>query len=150
MNDKPYLNTPKMIVRQPSYVLFVGLLTTICCGGVIIMMILFPNDTATFGVYFVVGLFFLLGLWYVWMAIAWRVVVENEGLKFRNLRLQTKMILFKDIEKAEHKRLGGGLDSKNKIILYSKEGKKVLTIDDGSHNFWAFSKLLDKKSIRIV
>ena len=61
MNSKKNRNK-KLIVRMPRFCLWLGITGTLFFGGIIVGMILFPNDTVTLWTYFVFGLFLLGGL----------------------------------------------------------------------------------------
>lgn len=127
MNSKENRNK-KLIVRMPRFCLWLGITGTLFFGGIIVGMILFPNDTVTLWTHLVFGLFLLVGLSFFWISIIWRIEVEKKGFKFRNSFNQTKLVPFESIGKVK---LKGRLDPDNPInmleaVLYSKCGKVIL------------------------
>jgi len=96
----------------------------------------------------IIGLFILLGLTTIWTALIWKVIVEEKRIVFRNSFAQTKIILYQDIEKAQFKRFfGEPMPSVSKLTLYSKKGKKLLTVTDENRDFWEFKKRLEQESV---
>jgi len=98
MNNKCHIYKKDLILRQPRFVFFVGIFNSLIFGLAVIMMALFPNETITWWVNLFVYFMLLLGLWYFWMAIMWKVTIKQDGIKFRNYLFQTKMISFEEIK----------------------------------------------------
>ena len=92
-------NRSKKKVQKPWSSLGLGMLNTLVCGGIIILMILFPNDSATWWVYLILGLFLLIGLWNLCTTVTWEVKIQNNYIQFRNSLGRTQNISFKDVEK---------------------------------------------------
>jgi len=140
----------KLIVRMPRLFLWVGIACTLFFGGIIVGMILFPNDTVTLWTYLVFGLFLLGGLLFFWISIIWRIEVEKNGFKFRNSFNKTMVIPFESIGKVK---LKGRLDHDNPInileaVLYSKGGKVILVITSLHVGGRLFIHRLQQESIK--
>jgi len=149
MNSKKNRNK-KLIVRMPRFCLWLGIAGTLFFGGIIVGMILFPNDTVTLWTYFVFGLFLFGGLLFFWISIIWRIEVEKNGFKFRNSFNQTKLIPFESIGKV---RLKGKLDPDNpinmlEVVLYSKGGKVILVTTSLHSGGRLFIHRLQQESIK--
>ena len=103
-------------------------------------MTLFPNDTAELWVYLTFTSFLLLSAWFIWISIVWKVQVEGENIQFRNCLFQTRKFTFKSIDKVKILKL-------DEIILYSKDGKKLLHLSPIYSGFRGFMERLKQEKI---
>lgn len=106
---------------------------------------------------FFITFFIISGILFFWIAIVWRITVESNGIRFRNFFAKTKIINFKEIEKASinfeeiekiRKEKRSIIYNFSTITLYSKEEKKILAATLHYTECEKFTNLLEQESIK--
>ena len=131
-------------MRQPRWVLMLGILIPLVFGAAIIIMILFPNDTITWWVSVFVYGFLFVGLWYLWTWAIWKITIMGDEFQYRNSFGKKRKISFLDIEKVQMWQ-----QPHVAIRLISKNNQKVLSLTGDYRGFKIFMDHLKKHSIKI-
>ena len=119
--------------------LWVGVWDILVCSTFILLMILFPNDTAAIWVFILFILFILLGACIIWGAQIWKVDVftEEDYFLYRTLPYTTYKILYSDCVNYKWRN--------NTLILRTK--RKKFYIDTYATNFKFLLSMLTKHKV---
>lgn len=148
MNKKALENT-NLVIRQPRFIIWFGVVNNLFWSWLIIHMTFFPHNTTGVGLliaYLGFGVFLLVGTWFIWITIIWKVLFVENGISFRNSVGKTKIISFSDIEVVKCKK-----NSNDRIIeavLHSKDGKIILGLSAIQKGFTEFVNHLTKENIK--
>lgn len=101
------------------------------------------NETVEMGHLYVSSIFGVIGLYGVIWASIWGVSVHESQLEIHRIFHIKKVLLINDIGKVE-------IDKKDAMILYDKNGKKLIKIDALSDNYDYLLDSLKLKNIKIL
>lgn len=110
----------KKVIRYPKGYLIVGIIVLVFLMSMIILMSIFPNDTAKWWVYCVFIGFILLGIYLVLGGINFYLILESREFIYRDLFRRTHTIPYSSIVKYKFGR--------NNLTLYTK--KKRIFFDN--------------------
>lgn len=147
MNNSDYLVKSKIIVRQSIYQLLLGIIGSLFWIGSIVHMTLFPNDTAVLGVHLFFVFMSLISLWFIWLFIIWKVVLEDGIIQFTNCLNKTTTIRIEEIEKVKFK-IPRNPKHESEAILITKSGKEFLTTPGSARGAGEFIKHLRRANIK--
>jgi len=138
-------------VRQPKLNLCVGIIGMLFFGALIVLMSIFPNDTAQWWVYLLFSLFVVLGAFLTVYNLFWNIIVKNEIISCHSLLKRTKTFTFDAIKEVKMKY--HDIDNKRhyngivyEIILYSDKSK-LIAVDSACKNFDVFVSCLVARKI---
>ena len=83
-----------------------------------------------------------------WIFVAWRIIIRKNGLHYRNIFFQTKIIPFDDIGSVKIRENHPSKQAWNVAILYSNNEEKILTMFSEISNFDVLVDCLKKKSVK--
>ena len=69
-------------VQQPKIFLWIGIICVAFFCALIVLMTLFPNDTAEWWVYVIFSFFVLLGLFLIIYCSTWKLQIENDQIVY--------------------------------------------------------------------
>lgn len=137
-----------IIVRQSVFQLILGVINTLLWGFGLIYRIIFPDaPVITILTYLGIGLFFLMGLWFIWLFIIWKVEIRNDVIHFTNCLGQKRMLLFEDIEKVQLK-IPKSHNQEREAIVIAKGGTEFLTVPASARGAEAFIKHLNRANVK--
>ena len=88
-------------VFAPKSTLWIGLVCMIFFGGCIILMTLFPNDTATWWVYLTFISFFVMGALVTLYAISSKIIVVKDSIRYTPIFGIKQTFAFSDIKRVK-------------------------------------------------
>jgi len=140
------IDNENLIIKFPRFVLWLGVISSLFWSALIILMTLFPNDTADYWVYLVFTLFLLLGVWFIWISVAWRVQIEGENIQSRNYFFRTQRFTIKSIARVKTKK-SKNQNQFDEVTLYSKDGEELLYLSPFYSGFREFMERLKQEKI---
>lgn len=148
MSSSNYLIKNKIVVRQSIYQFLLGITNTLFWGFGLIYGVIFPDapDITTL-TYLGLGLFLLMGLWFIWLFIIWKVVLEDDIIHFTNCFSKKSTIRLEDIEKVKF-RIPRNPKHESEATLITKSGKEFLTTPGSARGAGAFIKYLGRANIK--
>ncbi len=93
------MNPQCFTVRQPRLAVWVGICCMLLFGGFMVLMSIFPNETAVGWVYALFAAFTLLGLFLVVYALRWGIEVDSNSLRYTPLFGSQKQVSLSQIER---------------------------------------------------
>jgi len=115
-------------VRQPKILMWLFIILTLALGAVIVLMSIFPNDTAELWVYLTFASFFLSCAVFAAYFLSWQMRVKGNEIRFSCWFMRTKKFTFDDITEIPEKDFVPYINAQYpKTVLYLKN-KKLLTI----------------------
>jgi len=132
-------NESTVIVQLPRYYVWIGLVVTICTLALLILMIIFPNDTATIWVGILFGCFILLGISIIIATLVWKIYLTkgDDHFIYTTFFGRTHKIYYKNIT---HYKWGV---STTKL----KVGKKSFFVETQAINSSIFLKELKRNKV---
>jgi hypothetical protein len=115
-NSEKDMNDKCFSVRQSKIVLWVGIVCALFCFSLIILMTIFPNDSASWWVYLIFISFSSLGISMVLYCIKWELKIEYDQLTYTTFLGKKKTFSMASIQKIK-------LKSGPQIIAYGEKGK---------------------------
>ena len=134
------LNNDHIVVRLPKALFWIGCLGTMVFATAIVLMTLFPNDTASLWVYILFSAFILLGIYLMAIGIIWKVEIfkQEDYFIYRSIFFRTYKIRYADCISYKC--------TNNTVELITKN--RTLHIDTIATNFEFFMAMLKKNKIK--
>lgn len=128
-------------LRLPRVYLWAGVFGILVFSTLLILMVLFPNDTASLWVYVVFIFFILLGVFIVLGAQFWKIDVftKEDYFLYRNWNCRTYKILYSDC-------ISYKFGKSNTLILHTK--KKKIYIDLFTTNLETILSMLTEHKVK--
>lgn len=129
------------IVRLPKVCLIVGALDAVGFGILLMLMYLFPNNTANLWVYCGFSVFILLGCYLMYSTIAWRIIYSDEMafFQYRSILFQYKTIRYDECYFQFEK---------DKLVLEYGEKAKKIHIPKISYGYDRFATIIRQRAKR--
>ena|GEM_PF-5640434 len=139
-SDDPIQVPEHFLIKAPKMVFYIGLANILFSGAVLILMTVFPNDTATWWVYVLCTTFLLLGAWLCYFAVRWRITVDHDNIQITTL-------VGKEKTYSRHEITGAVL--KNQALIVYKGTKKLFDLAPYFDGFVPFVDYLQSVDIPI-
>ena len=127
------------LIRQSKFTIWIGIVCVLFFGGIMIAMTLFPNDTATWWVYFIFALFGMLGIGLALFGIFWKVEIIDDNISYHSPFKSPKHFSFEEITNVKIKR-----STMIQVVLYSGK-RKLFSLDSSCKGFGLFVERLKEK-----
>lgn len=87
-----------IIVKMPKVLFVVGLLDTLVCLLLLILMYCFPNSTARPWVYCIITAFFVLGCYLMYLTVSWKITysTESDYFIYRSALMRSGKYFYRD------------------------------------------------------
>ena len=126
-------------IRHVKPIFWLGVIDVIFFGAAIVLMTIFPNDTAHWVIYLIFSFFAALGFLLIFSYRRWEVKIENNLITYTPLIGEKKSFTFENITRVKYKR-------NNQKITVFNESKKLFSIDFFCIGGNVFASLLKKKT----
>jgi hypothetical protein len=127
------------VITQSKLFLVVGIICAVFFLALLILMTIFPNDTAEWWVYLVFSLFVLLGLSLTFYCATWKIEIDENQIQYSPFPWVKRQFLFTDITKVKNQ-------NQQQIKVYSAD-KIILKVDWNCRGFNVFKERLEKEQI---
>lgn len=97
VNNQKFDYETETIIRLPKIYFWIGCVCVLLFTGIIILMAIFPNDTAEWWVYLIMTIFVLLGLCLITAHLNWSVVINENDFVYRTFWRKTYQIEYTEI-----------------------------------------------------
>lgn len=114
-NKEAVMSSDNFIITPSKIILWIGIISSLIFTALMVLMTIFPNDTAELWIYIIFGMFELLGIILIVYAIRWQVKVENDNIYFTPFIGKQKSAAFSDIIRYKTSTQG--------ITVYTSKGK---------------------------
>jgi len=128
------------VLREPKIYLWIGIICTVFFCGLIVLMCIFPNDTAEWWTYLVFALFGILGIYIIFYCVRWKLEIEGNQIIYTPFIGKKRSFIFSDIKKIK-------LKNGQKIIAYGDNNKKLFAVEFTSNGFNILVSRLKKERI---
>jgi hypothetical protein len=135
------------VIKQPKVIMWLGVGCVLVFGAFLVIMSIFPNDTADWWVYVIFVLFTLSGAFMVLFCIGWEVKIIGNDIYYKSFFKNKSVFTFDDISCVEMKNPESPFKT---IKLYSNTRKKLLTIETICSGSNVFIKRLQQKNINFI
>jgi len=132
------------VIRHSKIFTGLGIICILLNGGLIVLMLISPNDTVNGGRYLIVGLFALLGVWLALYGILWKVEVIGNEIRYSGLLKRSSVVPFSMFSKIEVKYSG------SEQLIFYQGNKKVLKIDSVCAGYNLLKSRLQQEGITLV
>jgi len=128
------------VIREPKIYLWIGIICAFFFCGLIVLMYIFPNDTAEWWTYLVFALFGMLGFYIIFYCVRWKLEIEGNRIIYTPFIGKKRLFTFDDIKKVK-------LKNGQKIIAYGDNNKKLFAVEFTSKGFNILVPRLKKERI---
>jgi hypothetical protein len=127
------------ILRQPKLVLWIGIICTLFFSALIVLMSIFPNNTAEWWVYLIFSLFVILGFFLIFHCIRWELKIEVNQIIYTPFIGGKRLFTIDNIKRVK-------LENGQKIIAYDGN-KKLFSVEYQCNGFNVLVSRLRKEQI---
>ena len=103
------------VIRYPKFYLWLGVVGLIFISVILMLMTLYPNDTADGWVYALFSAFWLLGAGIIMAYMNWFIIIEKDHFIYRSIFRKTYKIFYTDVIDCKIK--------ENDVIIKTKDNK---------------------------
>lgn len=122
------MDSNNFVIRQSKIIMWLGIVCIIFFGACLVLMSLFPNDTAVLWVYLVFIMFIIFGALLALFSIYWEIRVTGNEIRFSSIFSRGKTFTFADIHRVK---LKNPTSPYQYIIIYSRT-KRLLRVESTS------------------
>ena len=135
-------------ISQGKVVTWIGIIGAMVFLALIVLMTIFPNDTAALWVYIVFSAFILLGVYIAVYSVSWEVNVTGNEIRLRALFKKTKTFTFDQI-KTVKVRTHPNYGNQTKLVLYS-DTEKLMYVESHCIGYDLFLTRLQNEGIELT
>jgi len=143
LKAEKYMDERHFVVRPPRTMIWIGFVCALFFGALIVLMTIFPNDTADWWVYLIFSLIVLGGSAMILYSIFWKLEIIEDKLRYVPLLRRAKAFRFDMIKKVRMKHQNTPNES---IRLYS-EIEKLVTIEVNYRGYKVLVKRLQQAGV---
>lgn len=128
------------VLRQPKIFIWIGVICAIFFCVLIVLMSVFPNDTAEWWVYLVFSFFVILGFFLIFYCVKWELRIEDNQIIYTPFIGKKIIFTIGNIKKAK-------LKNGQKIIAYDDKNKKLFSVEYTCNGFNVLVSRLRREQI---
>ena len=140
------MKSKEIIIRNSEMQLYGGIFCILVVGAILILMLLFPNDTATFWVFGFTILVFLANVYFLITSFTWKVVIKGTEICYRNSFGKTKVVSIQDVKAIKYHGHPRAPEVVYQIVLCDG-AEKIFSVEPSKRGAEAFLNWLDETSI---
>ena len=130
----------KFVLRQPKIFFWIGIICTIFFCALIVLMSIFPNDSAEWWIYLVFSLFVILGFFLIFYCVRWELKIEGNQIIFKPFIGKKNLFTIDNIKKVKFK-------NGQKIIAFNDNNNKLFSVEYTCNGFNVLVSRLKKEQV---
>ena len=115
------------VIRQPRVFLWIGVICVLFFCALIVLMVVFSNETTVWWVYLGFSFFVALGLFLMIYCITWELRIDDNQIEYCSFVGMKKVFTFQNVTRVELKSMQNGMQQ-----IKAYDGKEKLFATDSN------------------